>query len=264
MSRSKSRWRQNSDNFRILIIGRANAGRTTVLQRVCESIDHPDIYDSAGKRVIDASVLAAARDHGVHDIEHQMMFRHNPGFVFHVSCGFEAGGYTEFDKVKAFIARRSKNKHLNNRIHAIWYCIPMDDSFFTEGEIKFFSQWDTGCIPVIVLFTKFDALYDDARAELISMGVSRNDAKAQAPQYAREVFANGPQLRLLYNRRKGNQRPSKCHIYLAHMDDDLYNADCGPLIERMAEALDDDTLKQLFVSTQRTNLKACMRYAVER
>jgi hypothetical protein len=46
------------------------------------------------------------------------------------------------------------------------------------------------------------------------------------------------------------------------MDKD--GADCGPLIERTAETLNDDTLKQLFVSTQQTTLELCMRYAVEK
>jgi hypothetical protein len=46
------------------------------------------------------------------------------------------------------------------------------------------------------------------------------------------------------------------------MDKD--DADCRPLIEHTAETLDDDTLKQMFVSTQRTTLEVCMRYAVER
>ncbi|KAG1758701.1 hypothetical protein EDD22DRAFT_182595 [Suillus occidentalis] len=39
------------ERFRILIIGRANAGRTTILQRVCKTREDPDIYDSAGKKV---------------------------------------------------------------------------------------------------------------------------------------------------------------------------------------------------------------------
>ncbi|KAG1755937.1 GTP-binding protein [Suillus lakei] len=263
MGPSKPQWRQNSHYFRILVIGKVNSGKTTILQRVCKSMEDPDIYDSAGRQVNDASVLAAAIDQGVHDIENQLVFPCTPGFVFHASCGFEAGGCSEFDKVKAFIARRSKNKYLNDRIHAIWYCVPMDEDgrSFTEGGVTFFSQWDTGSIPVIVLFTKFDTLYDDARVELMSMGVSRKDAKVHAPQYAREAFANRPQLRLFYRR---GQRPPKCHVYLSHMEN-FYDADCaGPLIERTAETLDDDTLKQLFVSTQRTNLEVCMRYAVER
>jgi hypothetical protein len=68
-------------------------------------------------------------------------------------------------------------------------------------------------VAVIVLFTKFDALYDDEFAELISKGVSRKDAEVLAPQHAKERFANGPQLKFLYNR-KGNQRPPRCHICL--------------------------------------------------
>ncbi|KAG2339616.1 hypothetical protein BDR05DRAFT_917021 [Suillus weaverae] len=254
--------RQKFKRFRILIIGRANAGKTTILQRVCKTRENPEIYNSAGEK-IDPAVLIASRERGVHDIENEMVFRNNPGFVFHDSRGFEAGGNSEFDSVKAFIARRSKKlSPLSDRIHAIWYCIPMDEDgrSFTEGEVKFFSQCDTGSIPVIVLFTKFDALYDDEFAELIRKGVSRKDAEALAPQHAKEAFASGPQLKLLYNR-KGNQRPPRCHICLPDMDKD--NAECGPLIERTAETLDDETLKQMFVSTQRTNLEVCMGYAVE-
>ena len=32
-------------HFRILVIGRANAGKTTVLQRVCNATEDPCIYD---------------------------------------------------------------------------------------------------------------------------------------------------------------------------------------------------------------------------
>jgi len=41
-------------------------------------------------------------------------------------------------------------------------------------------------------------------------------------------------------------------------------ADCGPLIERTAEAMDDEVLKQLIISTQQTNLELCITYAVRR
>jgi hypothetical protein len=57
---------------------------------------------------------------GLHDIENEMVFRSNPGFVFHDSRGFEAGGNFEFDKMKEFIAGRSKETNLKDRIHAIW------------------------------------------------------------------------------------------------------------------------------------------------
>ncbi len=34
--------------FRVLIIGRANAGKTTVLQRVCDTTESPNIYRVRG------------------------------------------------------------------------------------------------------------------------------------------------------------------------------------------------------------------------
>lgn len=37
--------------FRILIIGRANAGKTTILHRICNSTEGPEIYDSQGEKV---------------------------------------------------------------------------------------------------------------------------------------------------------------------------------------------------------------------
>ncbi|KAG2062870.1 hypothetical protein BDR04DRAFT_1235631, partial [Suillus decipiens] len=249
------------DRFRILVIGRANAGKTTILQRVCNTRDNPEIHNSTGRK-IDAAVLMASTERGEHDINNEMVFQSNPGFVFHDSRGFEAGGESEFDKVKSFIASRSKETRLTNQLHAIWYCIPMDEASraFTKGEIKFFSQCDTGSIPVIVLFTKFDALYDTAYAELKSQGASMEEAEEQAPKRAEDLFAMGPQLNFLYHS-KDIRRPPKCHICLPNMDKD--DADCGPLIERTAGTLDNEVLKQLFVSTQQTNLEVCMKYAVE-
>ena len=34
--------------FRVLIIGRANAGKTTILQRVCDTTESPEIYRNVG------------------------------------------------------------------------------------------------------------------------------------------------------------------------------------------------------------------------
>jgi hypothetical protein len=93
-----------------------------------------------------------------------MVFRSNPGFVFHDSCGFEAGSANELDDVKKFIKQRAKEKKLKDQIHAIWlvnswlmscdieaflfiprYCIPMDSSRpVTKAEEDFFSKVGTG------------------------------------------------------------------------------------------------------------------------
>jgi len=45
-TRSKSRF--SKINFRVLIIGRANAGKTSILQRVCDTTESPTIYRSVG------------------------------------------------------------------------------------------------------------------------------------------------------------------------------------------------------------------------
>ena len=37
--------------FRILVIGRANAGKTTILERICDSTENPEIYDEQGEKV---------------------------------------------------------------------------------------------------------------------------------------------------------------------------------------------------------------------
>jgi GTP-binding protein EngB required for normal cell division len=46
-----SELRRKFNRFRILIIGRANAGKTTILQRVCKTRENPEIYNSAGEKV---------------------------------------------------------------------------------------------------------------------------------------------------------------------------------------------------------------------
>ncbi|KAG2358138.1 hypothetical protein BDR07DRAFT_1295754 [Suillus spraguei] len=92
------RVKKELNRFRILIIGRANGGKTTILQRVCKT--------QGTQRYITA--LGKSSQRGVHDIKNEMVFGSNPGFVFHDSCGFEPGGHTEFDKVKIFIAVGTK------------------------------------------------------------------------------------------------------------------------------------------------------------
>ena len=77
---------------------------------------------------------------------------------------------------------------------------------------------------MIVLFTKFDALYDVSYAllkehdELLSIEDAQLEARmkaarARAPKHAEELFAKGPQLKILYNS-KEITRPPRCHVCL--------------------------------------------------
>jgi hypothetical protein len=82
---------------------------------------------------------------GQHNIEDELVFPSHPGYVFHDSRGFEAGGEDEVKAVQDFVRRKSQEKRLKHRLHAIWfvlfwylqlqssqglllrYCIPMDN-----------------------------------------------------------------------------------------------------------------------------------------
>jgi hypothetical protein len=82
---------------------------------------------------------------GEHDIEHELTFTNHGGYVFHDSRGFEAGNENELKIVQEFVRRRSQEKQLNQRLHAIWfapfgicncrftrflfrYCVPTDNA----------------------------------------------------------------------------------------------------------------------------------------
>ena len=43
--------RRFTPRFRVLIIGRANAGKTTILQRVCNTTEQPKIFNREGHEV---------------------------------------------------------------------------------------------------------------------------------------------------------------------------------------------------------------------
>ena len=49
IQRTKAKFKQ----FRILVIGRANAGKTTILRKVCNTTGNPIIFDPNGKKVND-------------------------------------------------------------------------------------------------------------------------------------------------------------------------------------------------------------------
>ena len=57
---------------------------------------------------------------GYHNIEDELIFRSNSGFVFHDSQGFESGSESELQLMKKFVAERATATQLAKRIHAIW------------------------------------------------------------------------------------------------------------------------------------------------
>lgn len=54
--------RSKCGHFRILIIGRANAGKTTLLKKVCNSVEDPEIFDPSGEKVRKITSFECDRD----------------------------------------------------------------------------------------------------------------------------------------------------------------------------------------------------------
>ncbi|KAJ7238253.1 hypothetical protein C8J57DRAFT_1246669 [Mycena rebaudengoi] len=109
-------------------LGRRTLEKTTLLKKVCNSIEDPEIFNPSGEL------------RGEHDIENELMFKSNPGYIFHDSRGFESGSASEVERVKAFISDRSWTGDLPKQIHAIWYCLPADTTrSLTKADDDFFN-----------------------------------------------------------------------------------------------------------------------------
>ncbi len=60
---------------------------------------------------------------GIHDINRAFRFTSNPGFIFHDSPGFEAGGDHELKEAQSFIAKRAKSTEVGEQLHVVWWVV---------------------------------------------------------------------------------------------------------------------------------------------
>jgi len=74
---------------------------------------------------------------GEHNIEDELVFTNHTGYIFHDSRGFEAGMRAELEVVQDFVHRKSQEKRLEDRLHAIWF-VPLRTS--SRKSTKFASQ----------------------------------------------------------------------------------------------------------------------------
>ncbi|KAG8213639.1 hypothetical protein J3R82DRAFT_10329 [Butyriboletus roseoflavus] len=159
------------------------------------------------------------------------------------------------------------------------YCIPMDklDRAIQTAEEKFFQEFDPGNVPVVVLFTKFDALLPVALGKL-------EPADRRLPLQERlskaEVLIDGIFSRANAWGRLSQMKhaPKLCvqiggvyHVFsctywvmLSHtLGMHKSNEGCKSLLENTANVLDERALQMLLVSAQETNIGLCIKYAVE-
>ncbi|KAF8330460.1 hypothetical protein F5887DRAFT_1064134 [Amanita rubescens] len=231
-------------HFRILVIGRANAGKTTILEKVCGVAKgaKPIIYNKDGKSV----------SRGEHDIEHQITY---PGsnFIFHDSRGFESGSTEELEIAWEFIEKKSAETELKNQLHAIWYCIPMDSPRpVLPAELEFFNK-GTGRVPLVVVFTKFDG---QIASEFVNLPDAKDEVKWERAREIAEITFQKVYLPKVLNAKY----PPKGYVKLEDMD--LPEMNCAELTQETADAIDDNSMNQLFVSTQMNNLDLCVKSAL--
>ncbi|KAG6913756.1 hypothetical protein DXG01_004493, partial [Tephrocybe rancida] len=241
---SGSDLREKYIHFRILVIGCANAGKTTLLKWVCNTNEDPCLYDKKNKVLLDPNV-----GHGIHDINHPFVFASNPQFIFHDSPGFEAGDEFQLIKVQSFIEERARATDCNKQLHAIW-SLPLLRPLFSQ----------------YLLFIRFCLKLDKARFMLdLEKRFFAEDCSGNGCFNFPSPSGSKTEQKKLEASLFSYKSPPKAGVYMEdmHNNNGKHQEQVKVLIEKTAESLDDLNLKMLFVSIQWNNLELCIEYAVK-
>ncbi|KAH9023506.1 hypothetical protein EDB84DRAFT_1420972 [Lactarius hengduanensis] len=230
--------------FRVLIIGRANAGKTSILQRVCETTESPATYRE-GERV----TLNPSMDRGEHTINDELVFSNHTGYIFHDSRGVESGSTAELAILQEFIERKCGETRLKDKLHAIWYCVPMDNHR-PELDLRFLNNiCPDQNVPVVVLFTKYDQFRRNVKIDLDDYGNPDDNVSEVAEKLFQEHYL----------------RPLGDHVGFVRLEQmHKQNRRCDDLIEKTAAALNDDTVALMLLTVQKSNLKLSVKTALNR
>ncbi|KAI6896472.1 hypothetical protein KC318_g10053 [Hortaea werneckii] len=165
--------------IRILVCGNSGVGKSTLINEVF------------------GAELAACwdRERGEHDIRVALTSENRPDLILHDSRGFESGRRDEFDVVEEFFREKSGAKNLTERLHMIWFCLPLDEdrpkqastAQLFETAARFASE-----IPILVIGTKKDRYTDRMENEFRrgrrknGLSVCEEEVVAYGEQKARE------------------------------------------------------------------------------
>ncbi|KAF7334077.1 GTP-binding protein [Mycena venus] len=263
MSHTIEQIKARCPRFRILVIGRRNAGKTAILKKMCNS-DGSDlkIVDKNGKEV-DPSILEPDRQRGMSDIENEITFGSNPLFVFHDSRGIEAGAEHDknlplcTDSLWEFLDKRSRESRIRNQIHAVWMCIPMDNQRApsSEFELAFFNA-RASPVPVIAVFTKFEALIDEAYNDLPEDDLSDTEKEKNASRDAQSKFDKTVRKAI----ENITHPPDQC-VQLQYLNEE--RTGCAGLTEATYAAIQNETLSDLFAMAQQSSFQIGCKKVME-
>jgi hypothetical protein len=126
-------------------------------------------------------------------------------------------------------------------------------------------------VPVVLIFTKFDALEDMCYNKLRSQGKNHQEAEDAMHELANKIFQNEYLSRVLatdfppkaYVCLAGNILSSyRFYKFLQILEMNKEENQCPELSEKTIDILDNDVLVNLFVSTQKNNLDLCIKRAL--
>ncbi|KAF9507790.1 hypothetical protein BS47DRAFT_1321037 [Hydnum rufescens UP504] len=247
--------------FRVLILGPANAGKTTLLERLTDCPAGASIVTRDGKRI--EEVPRGYDQRGIHTIDDEITYKSNPDLVFHDSGGFEAGGVEEVEAVWQFIQQRSLASP-SEQLHAIWLCIPTDnDRPFGFLQSGFFSK-PTASVPVIGIFTKLDGRKTKIMTEVLGPASEPSDFLARAPEVEQKVaeFVNGLETQFR------NQRyPPAGFLRVGNMHEvtEQSIALCNQLLGATMDSLPNETQRLLLrLTVWKRNRRIHTVYVLER
>ncbi|KAF8257001.1 hypothetical protein EI94DRAFT_1709805 [Lactarius quietus] len=164
------------ERFRILVIGRAGIGKSSLINHIF-GIKLAPVEDNQA---------------GYAEIEREFKSDENNLFVLHDSKGFEPGDLENFKTVSNFIKDRLKKPLLKDRIHGIWLCVETPTAggrVFETGDEKLLELAHEKDVPLVLVFTQYDRLERTKAFQLRgSPNMDATSLRRQSIEDAKEAF----------------------------------------------------------------------------
>ncbi|KAH8997024.1 hypothetical protein EDB86DRAFT_3076958 [Lactarius hatsudake] len=234
--------------FRVLIIGRANAGKTSILQRICDTTESPIVYRGTGW-ARETVTLDPSTDRGEHSIDDELKFSNHKGYVFHDSRGIDVKKDDwETDYTRSGLDSRVFTITATDG-HILRYCVPMDNQR-PELDLKFFKDiCPDRNVPVIAVFTKYDQFRRNVQINVEDFGNPDDNVLDVENRLFQEHYL----------------RPLGDDVVFVRLEKmHRENMRCDELIERTAAALNDDIVGLMLLVVQKGNLKLSVKTALKR
>ncbi|KAF7345917.1 G domain-containing protein [Mycena venus] len=136
--------------LRVLVAGKSGVGKSSLISYAF-GVDRESTSVAHGQR-------------GKCDINDEIVSEQNSRLVLHDSIGYEPGHKENFKIVSTFLKSRSGNHiALPDRVHVIWLCIKVPHAagrVFETGDEDLLKLASEMTVPIIVVFTQFDKLFN--------------------------------------------------------------------------------------------------------